>query len=580
MLNSGRVFTGNPLTPSPAAANSTMSLPFLKELIVDLFAGGGGASKGISRAYREPDVAVNHNAVALAVHRANHPTTDHYVSDVFEVDPIAATGGNPVGLLWASADCRHFSRAKGGKPLDKKVRGLAWVIIRWAFATRPRLVISENVLELTGWGPLDDKGKPIKSEQGRTFKAFISALTTGIPVDHPDIPEILDAIGNDVPVEALVKGLGYQVEWRERIAANAGARTIRKRLYLIARSDGKPIVWPEPSRHKTGIGDAQWRGVDSCIDWSDLGKSVFRARPLAYNTNRRIAKGFWRHVIQDPQPFIVPLRGTSASHTSTHSLTDPLSTISAGGTHHALVSPEMQPHRIAAGSIVTLRKGTVGRTVDKPLSVITTNSGHHAVTAAHMTHLSATGDMGGASSSEAVAAFLEQANGGFYKGDGRAAKEPISTICGSGANQRLVGAYFARARGAANDESELVDIPDVLTDEQRAAAKRCAQYLHAYLPEQFPEAAEMILIGQYVLVDITLRMLQPEELKRAQGFPDDYIIDRGLFVDEVTGLAVWKSVSKTNQVKLIGNSVCPDEAEALVRANAADEIELYQKLAA
>src|SRR3989344_1639409 len=235
---------------------------------------------------------------------------------------------------------------------------------------------------------------------------------------------------------------------------------------------------------------------------------------------------------------------------------------------------------LTPGAIVTLRKGTVGRTVDKPLSVITTNGGHHAATAAHMTHLSATGDMGGASGSEAVAAFLEQANGGFYKGDGRAAKEPISTICGSGANQRLVGAYFARARGAANDESELVDIPDVLTDEQRAAAKRCAQYLHAYLPEQFPEAAEMILIGQYVLVDITLRMLQPEELKRAQGFPDDYIIDRGLFVHEVTGLAVWKSVSKTNQVKLIGNSVCPDEAEALVRANAADEIELYQKLAA
>ncbi|WP_323156914.1 DNA cytosine methyltransferase [Pseudomonas rhodesiae] len=622
----------------------SMGLPFQKELVVDLFAGGGGASTGIARAYREPDVAVNHNPIALAVHRANHPKTAHYVADVYEVDPREATGGQPVAIIWASPDCRHHSKAKGGAPRDRGVRGLAWVVIRWLFVTKSRLLFLENVEEFCDWGPIDEEGQPIKAERGRTFKAFIAAISTGLPADHPDMPEIVAAIGEFVPMEALVRGLGYNAEWRERIAANAGAPTIRKRLYLVARSDGLPIVWPEPVRHKNPTAKQQpWRTAAECIDWSNLGKTIFRDKPMALNTRRRVAKGMWRHVITSEKPFIVPMRGTSEAHTSTHSVNDSISTISAGGTHHGLVQPVAAPfltecangssqrnfdvqealrtqvaqvkgghfamaachlthlthhgersgyspeesartvtganrgeQALVAASMVTLRKGSVGADVDGPLAVVATSTGHHAVTAA----------------------FFEQANGGFYKGDGRSAYQPTSTICQSGANQRLATAYLVKYYGCdkggvsltepmhtlpTKDRValvEVVQVPDTLTPEQMEGARRCAAFMHEHLPEHFKEQAEMIMIGGYVLLDITLRMLQPPELKAAQGFDQDYIIDRGLFVDPVTGAEQWLPINKTNQVRLIGNSVCPDEAEALVRANAADIIELYQRLAA
>ncbi|MDI3391409.1 DNA cytosine methyltransferase [Pseudomonas sp. V98_8] len=586
----------------------SMGLPFEKELVVDLFAGGGGASTGIARAYREPDVAVNHNPIALAVHRANHPQTAHYVADVFEVDPVHATGGQPVGILWASPDCRHHSKAKGGAPRDRGVRGLAWVVVRWAHATRPRLMFLENVEEFCDWGPIDEDGQPIKAERGRTFKAFIAALSTGLAADHPDMPEILQSIGEYVPAESLVRGLGYNVEWRERIAANAGTPTIRKRLYLVARSDGKPIVWPAPRRHKLPTAKQQpWRTAAECIDWSNLGRTIFRDKPMAVNTMRRVAKGCWRHVLTSAKPFIVPMRGTSEAHTSTHGVDEALSTISAGGTHHALVQPVAAPFltecangsaqrnfnvqeplrtqvaqvkgghfAMAAANMVTLRKGSIGADVAGPLGVVATSTGHHAVSAA----------------------FFEQANGGFYDGDGRAADAPLSTICQSGANQRLANAYLVKYYGNEKDGIsltepmhtlptkdrvalvEVVQVPDTLTPEQLEGARRCAAFMHEHLPEHFKEPAEMVMVGGYVLVDITLRMLQPPELKAAQGFDKGYIIDRGLFVDPVTGAEEWREINKTDQVRLIGNSVCPDEAEALVSANASDIIELYQRLAA
>lgn len=586
----------------------SMGLPFEKELVVDLFAGGGGASTGIARAYREPDVAVNHNPIALAVHRANHPQTAHYVADVYEVCPRKATGGQPVAIIWASPDCRHHSKAKGGAPRDRGVRGLAWVVIRWCFITKTRLLFLENVEEFCDWGPIDDEGQPIKAERGRTFKAFIAAISTGLPANHPDMPEIMQAIGEFVPMEALVRGLGYNVEWRERIAANAGTPTIRKRLYLVARSDGKPIVWPAPKRHKTPTAKQQpWRTAAECIDWSNLGRTIFRDKPMAENTMRRVAKGCWRHVLTSAKPFIVPMRGTSESHTSTHGTDEALSTISAGGTHHALVQPVAAPFltecangsaqrnfdvqeplrtqvaqvkgghfALAAANMVTLRKGSVGADADHPLGVVATSSGHHAVSAA----------------------FFEQANGGFYKGDGRSAYDPISTICQSGSNQRLVNAYLVKYYGNEKDGIsltepmhslptkdrvalvEVVQVPDTLTPEQMEGARRCAAFMQEYLPEHFKDPAEMVMVGGYVLVNITLRMLQPPELKAAQGFDKDYIIDRGLFVDPVTGAEEWRDINKTDQVRLIGNSVCPDEAEALVSANAADIIELYQRLAA
>lgn len=586
----------------------SMGLPFEKELVVDLFAGGGGASTGIARAYREPDVAVNHNPIALAVHRANHPQTAHYVADVFEVDPVHATGGQPVGILWASPDCRHHSKAKGGAPRDRKVRGLAWVVVRWAHATRPRLLFLENVEEFCDWGPIDDEGQPIKLEKGRTFRSFIAALSTGLAADHPDMPEILDSIGDFVPVADLVRGLGYNVEWRERIAANAGAPTIRKRLYLVARSDGKAIVWPEPKHHKKpGSKQQPWRSAAECIDWSNLGRTIFREKPMAVNTMRRVAKGCWRHVLTSSKPFIVPMRGTSEAHTSTHGADEALSTISAGGTHHALVQPVMAPF------LTECANGSSQRNFDvqEPLrtQVAQVKGGHFAMVAAHMTAFgqNAVGSspaeptqtvLAGAARHGVVAAFFEQANGGFYDGDGRSADTPLSTICQSGANQRLINAYLVKYYGNEKDGIsltepmhtlptkdrvalvEVVQVPDTLTLEQLEGARRCAAFMHEHLPEHFKDPAEMVMVGGYVLVDITLRMLQPPELKAAQGFDKDYIIDRGLFVDPVTGAEEWRDINKTDQVRLIGNSVCPDEAEALVSANAADIIELYQRLAA
>ncbi|MBD8804559.1 DNA cytosine methyltransferase [Pseudomonas syringae] len=592
----------------PLGPAMSLGLPFEKELVVDLFAGGGGASTGIARAYREPDVAVNHNPIALAVHRANHPKTAHYVADVFEVDPVLATGGQPVGILWASPDCRHHSKAKGGAPRDRKVRGLAWVVVRWAFATRPRLLFLENVEEFCDWGPIDGDGQPIKTEKGRTFRAFIAALSTGLPADHPDMPEITESIGEFVPVASLVRGLGYNVDWRERVAANSGAPTIRKRLYLVARSDGKPIVWPAPVRHKNPVGkQLPWRGAAECIDWSHTGKTIFRDKPMAENTMRRVAKGCWRHVLTSASPFIVPMRGTSPSHTSSHGMDEALSTISAGGTHHALVQPALAPF------LTECANGSSQRNFDiqEPLrtQVAQVKGGHFAVVAAHMTAFgqNATGSspaepmqtaLAGATRYGIVSAFFEQANGGFYDGDGRSANDPLSTICQSGANQRLVSAYLVKYYGNEKDGIslaepmhtlptkdrialiEVVQVPDTLTPEQMEGARRCAAFMHEYLPEHFKDPAKMVLVGGYVLVDITLRMLQPPELKRAQGFPESYVIDRGLFVDPETGAEEWRDVNKTDQVRLIGNSVCPDEAEAIVTVNAADLIEMYRRLAA
>jgi len=383
---------------------------------------------------------------------------------------------------------------------------------------------------------------------------------------------------------------------------------IRKRLYLVARSDGKAIVWPEPKRHKKPTAKQQpWRTAAECIDWSNLGRTIFRERPMAVNTMRRVAKGCWRHVLTSAKPFIVPMRGTSEAHTSTHGVDEALSTISAGGTHHALVQP------VAAPFLTECANGSAQRNFDvqEPLrtQVAQVKGGHFAMAAAHMTAFgqNAVGSspaeptqtvLAGAARHGIVAAFFEQANGGFYKGDGRSAYDPISTICQSGANQRLVNAYLVKYYGNEKDGIslaepmhtlptkdrvalvEVVQVPDTLTPEQMEGARRCAAFMHEYLPEHFKDPAEMVMIGGYVLVDITLRMLQPPELKAAQGFDKDYIIDRGLFVDPVTGAEEWRDINKTDQVRLIGNSVCPDEAEALVAANAADIIELYQRLTA
>ena len=453
------------------------------ELSVDLFAGAGGASKGLSVGYHEPDVAVNHSPEAVAVHRANHSGTTHFTCDVFEVDPVEVTGGRPVGVLWASPDCRHHSKAAGGKPRSKKVRALAWVVVRWAEQCRPRLILLENVEEFADWGPLLPDGSPDKVRKGFTFRRWKKAL----------------------------EDLGYVIEHRELVAADYGAPTIRKRLYLVARCDGQPIVWPEPThaRHPTGA-LKPWRTAAECIDFDVPATSIFaRPRPLVENTLKRVAKGLWRFVLNCPAPFTLPC-----------------------GPHDMPVDGE--PHGARKAS------------------------------------------------------FFEQANGGFYDGDGRAATAPLSTICTSGANQRLVSAYLIKYYGNERDGVPLTEPmhtiptkdlmgliqclqlpPASLSAAQRRRACDVASFFHAFLPEHFTEPCEAVAIRDYVLADITLRMLTPAELAKAQGFPDGFIVDRGLY-ETAPGSGVFepRPITKTNQVRLIGNSVCPDVAAALVRANA------------
>ena len=467
---------------------------------------------------------------------------------------------------------------------------LAWVIVHWVYATRPRLLFMENVPEFMTWGPLDDAGHPIKALAGRTFAAFVACLSTGLTEDHPDFPEIMDAVGQWVPKAALVRGLGVNFEHRIRRAANAGVPTIRTRWFGIGRTDRRPVVWPEPSHHEHPKRNQQpWRQAAECIDFSDLGTSIIDER-LVENTNVRVAKGFWRHTVMAESPFCVPLddQALAAAHLTefanassqrTFAADEPLRTQVAQvkGGHFAMASAHLaKPQRQLTAAMVTLRKGSVGSALYAPLGTATCRSGHHALAACH----------------------FEQANGGFYQGDGRAASAPVSTICGK-SNQRLATAYLIKYYGtggqwqSCNEPAHTLptkarlglvtvhQVPaDLLPPNLMAKAKLCAHFLHKYLPEHFPEPVDLVVLGDYVLVDISLRMLKPQELKLAQGFAPDYIVDRGLFLNEATGQAEWKALTIAQQIKLIGNSVCPGEAEALIAANDADMIELYRKEAA
>lgn len=614
------------------AADGTRPLDFGQELVVDLFAGGGGASSGIALAYREPDVAVNHSPIAVAVHRANHPNTLHFQCDVFEVDPIQATGGRPVGILWASPDCRHHSKAKGGKPRSKKIRSLAWVVIKWATACRPRLIMLENVEEFADWGPLDAEGKPCPKRKGMTFRRWIKQL----------------------------ENQGYKVEYRQLTAADYETPTIRKRLYVIARCDGQPIVWPAATHAKGGAGGLKaWRSAAECINWSLPARSIFdRPKPLAINTQRRIAKGLCRYVLDAAEPFIVEgfneagrhpgqlqqpvaserldrrtstcpedLRGSSVRDLSARADLVPSEIHPSCRSIRPTDSADFAPHAASFSPFLTEHANASNQRVfnaQEPLrtQVAQVKGGHFALVSAFMVAgAHGEGKPGGikrwgdgsksaflpsntvtasAGGGQAVAtcAFMEQANGGFYDGDGRSLAEPVSTVCTSGANQRLVTAYFVKWYGNEREGVsprdpmhtvttkdrigvvQTVQVPEgILSPEQRDKARQCADLLHRMLPDRFPVPADMVLVGDYVLVDITLRMLAPRELARAQGFPDSYELERGWFVDDKSPAGEWRPITKTDQVRLIGNSVCPNVAAALVAANAADLIRHYAEAA-
>lgn len=582
---------------------SAGQINLLDEIIVDNFAGGGGASTGMELATgRVVDIAINHDPDAILMHRTNHPHTTHYQASVWDVDPVEVCRGRNVGLAWFSPDCKHFSKAKGGKPVDKNIRGLAWIVLRWAGTVRPRVIILENVEEFQTWGPVR-KGKPVKKLTGQTFRKWLAQL----------------------------RDLGYDVEWRELVAADYGAPTTRKRFFLVARCDGRPIVWPTPTHAPVDSREVKeglrkpWRSAAEIIDWSLPTPSIFDTkesirekynltaqRPLRPNTMARVARGVDKFVIKTAAPFLVvvnhsgefrgqdpeePLQTVTSKHgygvaspklapwtvTNTtnstgHPASEPVDTArtgggggqmflsaslvqyhteqgervrgqgldaplltvdvsnryglsavclekyygratgqSAGEPLHTITAKDREG--VVAASLSKFYGGVVGTEMSQPLPTVTSID-HNAVQMAHMVKLKGT-NLGGPVS------------------------EPVQTITAGGGHFGVVTTYVAPVSPGA----DLKNWPEI------------RELLNTYCGYSLKEN-EVILFrisgSLYFMADVGLRMLTPRELYRANGFPDDYIIDR-----DYTG----KEYGKAKQVARCGNAVPPPFATALVRAN-------------
>ncbi len=550
-----------------------------KELIVDNFAGGGGASTGIEMAVgRSVDIAINHDPDAIKMHRANHPNTKHYCEDVWQVDPVEACDGQAVALAWFSPDCTHFSRAKGGKPVDKKIRGLAWVAIRWAALVRPRVIMLENVPEIRTWGPLGSNGKPIKERAGETFEGFMLALTTGIPKEHPAFAEMCEALGifsDSELADRISEGLGYNAEYRILRSCDYGAPTTRTRFYLVARCDGRPIIFPEPT-HGKDDGLLPYRTAAECIDWSIPAKSIFeREKPLAENTQRRIARGIKKFVIDNPEPFIIPIGygEREGQEPRVNCISEPLGTVVTSGKHY-VVTP----------TIMSNNTGNVGAAADSPLPTVTTGNRNYIVAPSLIQYHSETtaDEVRGQELSEPLmtvdtnpryalsVAHIMKCYGGGYTGAGSAADKPLDTVTAADHNS-LVTAHMLTLRN--NMDGQPIDEPLTTISTSGAHHAEVQTFLIKYFsngsakPVDAPldtittkdRFAVVSIHGEnYIITDIKMRMLLPRELFNAQGFPDDYIIDRD---DE------GNEYPKTKQVARCGNAVTPPVPAALVRAN-------------
>lgn len=494
------------------------------ELVVDNFAGGGGASSGIEAAIGRPvDFAINHDPEAIAVHKANHPETKHYLEDVWRVSPVEACAGRPVGLAWFSPDCTHFSRAKGSKPRDQGIRGLAWVVIRWAKEVAPRVIILENVEEFQTWGPLDEDGYPIKERAGETFRAWAAELSS----------------------------LGYRVELKSLVAADYGTPTTRRRLFIIARRDGSP-TWPDPSH---GDGLEPWRPAAEVIDWSLPTPSIFeRKRPLADATLKRITAGIRRYVVEAADPFIIPL--THQGDSRVHSIREPVRTIT--GAHRgefALVEPFVVRHghySTKTGAGLRYTKGGPGvfrgQSLGAPLGTVCATNDKHLVCPVVIKHYKGVvghrvdrtlGTVTGRDHHALAAAFLTK----FYgTSTGAPLRLPMPTVTANyrgGGHLAEVRAFLLKYYGSGSQAQDARAPLHTVTSKARFGL--------------------VTVRGQaYQIVDIGMRMLQPHELFAAQGFRSDYQIR-----PELNG----KPLTKTAQIRLAGNSVCPPVAEAVVRAN-------------
>lgn len=507
-----------------------------RPLIVDSFAGGGGASTGIEMALgRSPDIAINHDEAALAMHAANHPETLHLSENIWQVDPLDVIGRQPIGLAWFSPDCKHFSKAKGGKPVQRNIRDLAWVVVRWAKQVKPAVIMVENVEEFLTWGPLLENDKPDPERAGETFKKWIREL----------------------------RRLGYKVDWREQRACDFGAPTIRKRLFIIARCDGEPIRWPKPTHGpKNDVGvlagkKLPWVSAAECIDWSLPCPSIFDTRqevkekwgltanrPLKPNTMARVAKGVKRYVLDAADPFIVHVQNASNPN-GTNSIHEPLRTITARpkGGGMALVQP-------MGGFIQRDFGNSVGHTAEEPIATLTAGGGGHAAL---------------------VAAFMAQHNTGVV---GHPVDKPLSTLTLRGTQQQLVAAHMMNLKGTQRRARSIEEPLSAITAGGTHAAQVCAFLTKYYGTDQDPDLrapfhtvttkdrfslVTVEVAGEpYIIHDIGMRMLTPRELFRAQGFPDDYIIDP---------VCDGKPLIKTKQIEKCGNSVSPMHAAALISAN-------------
>ena len=581
------------------------------EIIVDNFAGGGGASTGIEIATgMAVAIAINHDPAAILMHRTNHPYTEHFQASVWDIDPKAVCRGRPVGLAWFSPDCKHFSKAKGAALVDRKIRGLAWITLRWAATVRPRVIILENVEEFQTWGPVR-KGKPVKKLAGTTFRKFIDQLTE----------------------------LGYTVEYRELIAADYGAPTSRKRFYLVARCDGKPIVWPKPTHSKTGAdGLPKWRSAAEIIDWSLPCPSVFASkaeimeryglkavRPLAKNTMRRVIRGVDKFTIRSGKPFIVPTGygERTGQAPRVHDIDAPVPTVVGTGKEN-LCRPLLAP------VTVTNTSNSVGGTVGAPVHTVTTAGNQMLVTPS----LVSIGQTGGGdrirdlrepvpttvSKQEAclvspslIQYHTEQtehvrasglgtpintvdasnrygltcANLVEYYTGGRPldVQDPLRTVT-SHDREAVVAAHVVKFKGdnVGTPPSEPLQTVTASAGKERACSGGTFAVCRAHLAKMhggddlghWPEirtllnefcgytlAEDEVLLLEiggalYYIADIGLRMLSPRELYNAMGFPPDYIIDRDYLCNEY---------KKSAQVARCGNAVCPPVASALVRAN-------------
>ncbi|MBI2424171.1 MAG: DNA cytosine methyltransferase [Candidatus Hydrogenedentes bacterium] len=526
-----------------------------EELVIDSFAGAGGASIGIERVIGRPvDIAINHDDAALKVHQLNHPRTLHYREDIWKVDPRTATQGQPVGLAHFSPDCTHFSKAKGATPRKKEIRGLAWVVLRWASQVQPRVIVLENVEEFQTWGPLTRKGQPCKLRKGETFERWLGHL----------------------------RALGYVVEWRVLRACDYGAPTTRKRLFLVARCDGEPIVWPAPTHEekkrnipptplRRGTKRKPWRTAAECIDWTLPCPSIFdRKKPLAENTLRRVAKGIRRFVIECAEPFIVI---NTTGHASA-SIDDPLATVTTGN-HHYLVAPTL----IQTG--YGEREGQAPRApgLEKPIGTVTAVD-HHSLVMPFLQRYqgpkredvefrgNGPGEPVGTVTAEnrygLIAPVLVGVGGRAGQSPPCGCDEPARTVTAKG-DRAVVAAFLAKHYGQGHGADLRGPMPTITAGgmghmaEVRAflvkyygsgGGQSCNEPMHT-LTAKHRLGLVTVHGVDYQIVDIGMRMLQPHELARAQGFPDDY---------QIPG-------TKSAQVRMIGNSVCADMEAALVRAN-------------